>query len=1044
MDKEEERESLNVKPSTDRNLKPPTSLHQLESVNMASDKPEPVIPNVPKESWYDPDEQCIQESYKKDLAWILSRLVQQQPEVQNVPGWTGFNQLLSRSAQTPTVVGPLPIVNAPAHEFETLWTVISKCQAMTHSRQAQYTVVTLDEALYCKAKMLQWSKSHECRNLVVMLGGFHAQMTFSKVIGKYMESSGLSDMWEGSGVFGESNAENILKGKVWNRVVRAHKLSFEALWRVLWTMFQAWCEENGKVVEDHLMEAVKRLVEQLALDHDDERQLALTSVVGELTNVLTWLEEFDTLHKDDATFCYWRTYMLLVAILLRLTRALREGDWDLFLSSFAEMLPWFAAFDHVNYFRWGTAFLTDMKMLQQTAPMVYHGFQDGDFVTKETTHQFNQIPDDQALEHVNKAGKVAGGLVGISRLDAARDRWCLTYNERAQLSEDTKTMFNILRSDEEDHKDSGPTRIKRDEEDVLKLVTQFQRHDVFRETADLVAVTTGDVVTDEIKSDLLEAEQRGKAAVKDFVKERLIKKETKFHDTIKQQKLKTFESLYAVNVRVGKEKTVSIKADRDLFRRVVVALESGREVDVGELLERELSSVPLSLATLDRKLRNCASKADLSHILQGNKAQIQAPTNLDQTCTIIDGMAAIQSLGNRGKAETFGEWSDKIQLYLLSHFSDKCKRVDVVFDRYPEKSIKGGTRAKRKKGRGKGIKRKVESREQKIRSWERFISLDENKASLTHFLCIQLSERCQLTSGQELVLSGGFNDAKKVWSSTGEDVSRLESDQEEADTRIVLHARDATLRGFQQVNVVCRDTDVLLLLLAHQPYLCEAIWMFSGTAKRKCHIPLHLIELEEEKRASLLAFHALTGCDTTSQFVGVGKKSAWAVFMQYHGLLQHLGEQNDISDQVLSDAEAFVCRLYRPDTDKTSINDVRVTSFRQATKSLDSLPPTQDALQQHIRRAHLQTLIWKRALEPCPVLPHPEECGWHLEEGILEPTFMTKEPVSATCLQLAYCGCSSERPCRTQRCTCTSLNLKCSKACKCGSRCLNTSLVNIS
>ena len=60
-----------------------------------------------------------------------------------------------------------------------------------------------------------------------------------------------------------------------------------------------------------------------------------------------------------------------------------------------------------------------MKMLQQTAPEVYQGFQEGDFVTKETTNQFNQIPDDQALEHVNRAGKVAGGLVGITRSDVA-------------------------------------------------------------------------------------------------------------------------------------------------------------------------------------------------------------------------------------------------------------------------------------------------------------------------------------------------------------------------------------------------------------------------------------------------------------------------------------------------------------------------------------------------------------------------------------------------------------------------------------------------
>ena len=75
------------------------------------------------------------------------------------------------------------------------------------------------------------------------------------------------------------------------------------------------------------------------------------------------------------------------------------------------MLPYFAAFDHSNYIRWGVIFLADMKMLPQTAPEVQQVFESGDFVTNETASTFNQISNDQVLEHVNKSGKVAGGLV---------------------------------------------------------------------------------------------------------------------------------------------------------------------------------------------------------------------------------------------------------------------------------------------------------------------------------------------------------------------------------------------------------------------------------------------------------------------------------------------------------------------------------------------------------------------------------------------------------------------------------------------------------
>ena len=458
--------------------------------------------------------------------------------------------------------------------------------------------------------------------------------------------------------------------------------------------------------------------------------------------------------------------MHLVSILLRFTRAIREGEWDLYLSSFAEMLPWFAAFDHVNYTRWGIVFLADMKLLPKTAPEVYEGFLCGDFVTKETENSFNQIADDQALEHVNRSGKVVGGLVGITRTESARERWCLTYNERAKLSEDTKTMFNVRGGKEGDsHRELGKARMRRDEEDVLKLVSCFARYEVFRQAENLVSVTTGDVASEEIKHDLLGTEETGKTVIKEFVQHRLIKKDVKFHDSVKQKKLKTFETLYCVPVSLENNKTVTIKADRDLLRRVVVALESGRDIDVDELLQRELSPVPLSIATPNGSLREASGKSDLGKILQENVSQSQPPISNRETCTIIDGMAAIQSLGNASGAKTFGEWCDKFSAYVTSNFSEKCTRVDVVFDRYLPNSIKGGTRRKRKGGKSKGIRRTVESREQRIGDWGRFIVLEENKASLAHFLSTEMPQSHIGHPCRELVVSGGFSDILKVWSS---------------------------------------------------------------------------------------------------------------------------------------------------------------------------------------------------------------------------------------------------------------------------------------
>ncbi|PFX25959.1 uncharacterized protein LOC111329635 [Stylophora pistillata] len=321
-------------------------------------------------------------------------------------------------------------------------------------------------------------------------------------------------------------------------------------------------------------------------------------------------------------------------------------------------------------------------------------------------------------------------------------------------------------------------------------------------------------------------------------------------------------------------------------------------------------------------------------------------------------MATVQSLGYTTGAKTFGEWSTNFTAFVVSHFSGKCTRVDVVFDRYNPNSIKEVTRAKRKKGKNKGITRNAESREQRIGNWDR------------------------------------------------ESLQELSSDHEEADTRIVLDARDATDRGYQQVNILCRDTDVLVLLLAFRKDLCKEILMFSGTSRRKKYIPVHNILLPEEKRKSLLAFHAIKGCDNSSQFAGIGKQSAWKILEGTPELIEHLGEHCPPLESVLADSEAFVRQLYNHVTNGKDINKDRASAFRKVKKNLDSFPPTKDALHLHIRRANYQSMIWNKAKEPHLSLASPEENGWFYKEGVLKPKLTNQEELSASCLQLAFCGCS--------------------------------------
>ena len=112
-----------------------------------------------------------------------------------------------------------------------------------------------------------------------------------------------------------------------------------------------------------------------------------------------------------------------------------------------------------------------------------------------------------------------------------------------------------------------------------------------------------------------------------------------------------------------------------------------------------------------------------------------------------------------------------------------------------------------------------------------------------------------------------------------------------------------------------RDTDVLVLLLANFHRMqCTKLWLKAGTAKKRIYIPIHTIVDQmldgPTVLGTILAFHALTGSDTTSYISGHSKKTAWMVFQEHHELLQNLGK-GELTDEIDKDAEHFVCRVYK-------------------------------------------------------------------------------------------------------------------------------------
>ena len=62
--------------------------------------------------------------------------------------------------------------------------------------------------------------------------------------------------------------------------------------------------------------------------------------------------------------------------------------------------------------------------------------------------------------------------------------------------------------------------------------------------------------------------------------------------------------------------------------------------------------------------------------------------------------------------------------------------------------------------------------------------------------------------------------------------------------------------------------------------------------------------------------------------------------------------------------------------------------------------------------------------------PSPIGNGWHIEDGELAVTWMTKNPAPDSVLQVVHCSCKTTKW-ETERCSCVSARLSCTDLCQC-------------
>ena len=294
-------------------------------------------------------------------------------------------------------------------------------------------------------------------------------------------------------------------------------------------------------------------------------------------------------------------------------------------------------------------------------------------------------------------------------------------------------------------------------------------------------------------------------------------------------------------------------------------------------------------------------------------------------------------------------------------------------------------------------------------------------------------------------------EGKQVFTTSGTTVTAVGTshcmqscDHEEADTRMLVHLQDALDTGSTMCFLCTVDTGVLVIvigkfheLLANHP--AADMWMAFGKGKHFKYIHINTIcnALGRDKSIALPVFHCFTGCDTTSAFFGKGKKSAWEAWKSFSDVTEaFLYIANNphasmtIEDRYFKILERFCVVLYDKTSILGSVNEARRELFCQKNKTMEAIPPTQDALLHHCKRVSYQSGIWSTSNWNQQQTPSPQGHGWTMNEENSSwlPVWTALPVASVACTELIKCGCKSSKGCGT-RCSCRKANWQCTELC---------------
>lgn len=974
-----------------------------------------------------------------------SSFTQPQARSQVSPTWATFNSLLTHQTPKWNVGIAAPLYRRSPTEWPVLLTILKQAQQINTScvGEGHRPIITLDGDLYDRAVKLKDYKTHWC----IRLGALHTTMAALKCLGKYTEGSGLDMAWEAAGIYGSATVRQILDGRHIYRCIEAHTITLIAIF----CLYLQLAFSDKERIE--LMEQINPAVDAFRLYADGKKGYnseQFKSQVHEVQQVLSVSNVFERLNdrkghvKGIQKFLI--NYMNQVEVLLTFIAATRTCNWRLHLAKMEELLPYFHAHDHYNYGRWGPLYVADMLELQRTDPETWKFLDDGNFAITKHSVPFTAIDPDHCIEQEHRKMKIKGGFIGITGNEHALDKYFIIAPTLCKLVEEFKDYAGIQpRMNSSIHHEVVGEKSHKLLVNAAKIIKTITKQGNPFLKSDMFNLVTFAVVPANICCDIEDRDNFGREALERFVTTRMIEQTIKFWDSQKKNKRSYFKDVGATVKTKVSGQVVTIKQERALLSRFLVAARSRPDF----IIKEAIGDFEFNVASPSN------FNPDGSMIMQSDKSQVvssifniplpEASVVLEAesgvpSVLIIDAMCIVNMVTKTPDMSNAMHFAMKFVEIVAGISKPTYDEIRVVFDQYIPGSLKETTRDKRT-CKTPPIHYHVHDGTD-IKNIKAFLSHIKTKAELTKYLSDKLIKYYQGKSQKVVVIHHTVMEATCPLSDVVSmpEMTPGQHHLEEGDQLVLLNAFDVMHKNpHTTLDIFSVDTDVFVLLTGHFPLLPKSTTLLRKKGER---ISIHesYLRLGPKKAEALIGWYTFKGTDNTGSFAGKGVLTHFKAFLQSDDdildAFSTFGLVNDLPNGIIDQMERYLCLLYKTGgISECTLRELRWALFAQKGKEGQQLPPTLGTLIPHTYRAFYMARVWKLSQKPCPQIPSPTNYYWESVDGRLRPVCCINPPAPEALLELRKCNC--KKGCEKRSCGCQKNNLRCTDMCGCGDECKN-------